>query len=373
MGKIESLTVEQEQLRREWYRRWFAIGCSCEPADRPRAETAIAAMYAEINEAAPRFIWVQSPATACLAIAALRQISTDASLQSSLQASLRASLQSSLQASLRASLRASLQASLGASLGASLQASLWDSLWDSLGASLGASLRASLWDSLGASLQASLWDSLGDSRFWGQQEAHWIAFYAFCRDVVGVSFEKKRAQQLDLWSEIAQSCGWWWPYKGLCIVADRPEIVRWETDRDRPRLHCDSGPALRYRDGWEVYSWHGLRVPEKLIEEPGAISVADIHAEQNQELRRAKLEIAGWERYLREAGARQIASDDTGELLEVDGLGDGDPIARFVHVRCPSTGREYTLRVPPQTETARAGVAWTFNTPADTYQPAQET
>jgi hypothetical protein len=114
-------------------------------------------------------------------------------------------------------------------------------------------------------------------------------------------------------------------------------------------------------------------VPERLILHPETITATEIHAEKNQELRRAMMERMGWSRYLAESGARKIASDDTGELLEVDGLGDGDAVARFVHVRCPSTSREYTLRVPPQTETARAGVAWTFGVDPEKYLPSQET
>jgi hypothetical protein len=312
MAKIESLTPKQEQLRQEWHRSWFQIGSSCEPANRTRAEAAITAMYAEIGEPPPKFLWVKSPATACLAIWAIKRVAKDEKLG--------------------------------------------DSLWVSLRASLGDSLRDSL-----------------SKEWWGQNEVYWIAYYVFCRDVVGVQYDEKRSLQLDLWSEIAQSCGWWWPYRGLCIVSERPEVVRWETDRERPRLHCGDGPALRFRDGWEVYSWRGLRVPVKLILERDAIKPADIHAEQNQELRRAMFEIVGWDRYLHEAGARSIHADDSGELLEVDGLGDGDRVARFVHVRCPSTGHEYTLRVPPDTMTAKAGVAWTFNVEPNSYRPDKET
>ena len=40
-----------------------------------------------------------------------------------------------------------------------------------------------------------------------------------------------------------------------------------------------------------------------------------------------------------------------------------------VLVKCPSTGRNYVLRVPPSIRTAREAVAWTFNIAADKYQP----
>jgi hypothetical protein len=154
------------------------------------------------------------------------------------------------------------------------------------------------------------------------------------------------------------------------MISDRPECL---TVDDQNRPHGEDQSFCRWRDGTELFSWHGVRVPRWIIEYPERITAALIHAETNQELRRAMTERMGWARYLAEAGARQIHQDETGEVLEVDGLNDGDSVARFVHVKCPSTGREYTLRVPPQTMTAREGVAWTFDVPAEKYQPGQET
>jgi hypothetical protein len=131
--------------------------------------------------------------------------------------------------------------------------------------------------------------------------------------------------------------------------------------------------AIRYPDGWGVYSWHGLRVPEWVITQPELITAEKIHAEKNQELRRALIERHTWDRYLSAVGARVVQTDDRGVLLELpDGVGDGDR-ARFVRVRCPSTGRQYALRVPPEIDTAAAGVAWTFGVDATAYRPSAET
>jgi hypothetical protein len=372
MDKIEKLTPEQEQQLHEWRKRWFAIGSCCAPADRVRAEAAITTMYTEIGEKPPKFVWVQSPATGVLAICAINKLG-----EAKVEHDLGDSLWTSLRDSLGDSLRDSLWTSLGGSLRDSLRDSLWTSLRDSLRDSLWTGLGGSLWTSLRDSLRDSLGDSLGDliwcKTWWGQQEAYWIAYYAFCRDVIGVRYDDKRLRQLDLWSGIAQSCGWWWPYRNVCVVSERPEVVRWEADRNPPRLHSEGGPALRYRDGWEVYSWHGLRVPKRIIDEPETITVAEIHAEQNQEQRRAMIERIGWMRYCEKAGAREVHRDDFGALLEMDGLGDGDTLARFVRVRDPSTGREYVLRVPPTVKTVREAVAWTFDVPEEQYAPTQET
>jgi hypothetical protein len=54
-------------------------------------------------------------------------------------------------------------------------------------------------------------------------------------------------------------------------------------------------------------------------------------------------------------------------------LTDDEPIV-VVSVHCPSTGRQYLVRVPRDTRTGRAAVAWTagFDNPDD-YAPVEET
>ena len=46
----------------------------------------------------------------------------------------------------------------------------------------------------------------------------------------------------------------------------------------------------------------------------------------------------------------------------------------FLHCRCPSSGREYLLRVPPTTSKCHAAAAWLagFDNP-DNYKPVKET
>ena len=121
--------------------------------------------------------------------------------------------------------------------------------------------------------------------FWGQMDAYWIAYYLFCRDVLGVKYDAEKSRHLDLWGDIAQSCGWWWCYENYVIVSDRPDVVRMEAHGDAERLHCENGPAVRFRDGGSVYAIHGVIVPESLIMNPGSITVAQIEAERNETIR----------------------------------------------------------------------------------------
>ncbi len=404
--KINELTPEQTAALPAFRNEWLKWGICTDRADRPRAEAAILAMRERVeNTNKPIFIWCHSPATAALAVHFLKsedfkkwasklpenslQDSLRASLWDSLWDSLRANLQASLwdslQDSLQDSLRASLWDSLQDSLRASLQASLWDSLRASLQASLRDSLRASLWDSLRASLQdslrASLWDSLWDSlrdslqdslwnSWWGQHDGYWIAFYLFCRDVIGVKYDAQRSKDLNLWRDIAQSCCWWQCHDNYVIISERPTIVRLD---DRNVLHSQSGPALAFADGWAVHSWHGTRIPGEWIEKPNVLTAAVALKQNNVEQRRAACEIIGWDKILHDLKSKTINRDDDpqiGELLEVS-LPDA-PRERFLRVQC-GTGRTFAIPVPPTVKTALEANAWTYGLEPIEYQPEGRT
>ncbi|MDV6373418.1 DUF6745 domain-containing protein [Deinococcus arenicola] len=116
-------------------------------------------------------------------------------------------------------------------------------------------------------------------------------------------------------------------------------------------LSAGSVPALR---------WRGVRVDERLAFAPETISGAEILTQPNAEVRRVMMERIGSERFLAEVGATVLDRDtDAGgerTLVRVD-LPDDEPFVA-VCVGCPSTGRRYTLRVPPTITRAQAASAW---------------
>lgn len=55
------------------------------------------------------------------------------------------------------------------------------------------------------------------------------------------------------------ACGPWWPLPDLVLLSERPQVLRFDADR---QLHADRGPAVAYDDGYAVYATHGtLRPP----------------------------------------------------------------------------------------------------------------
>jgi hypothetical protein len=98
------------------------------------------------------------------------------------------------------------------------------------------------------------------------------------------------------------------------------------------------------------------------------ITADEIDAATNETFRRDLIEaFGGIDGYM--ASATVMQSDEAGTLLRRETI--GEPVVA-VAVRCPSTGSEYMLRVPPTTKTAREGVAWTFGLAADAYQPSAQ-
>ena len=223
--------------------------------------------------------------------------------------------------------------------------------------------------------------ALSAGRFWGQTEASWPCFYLFCRDVLGIKYDEPHNSNLDLWAQVSRSCNWWWPFEGLCFVSDRPELVSWEPSTTAQRLHSLTGPAIRFRDGWEIYAIKGITVDKRVVMTPELLEPWEITDEPNTEIRRIMLERYGFDRYLAAVKATCLDSDTDPlgfprKLLRADLSGDES----LVMVQVTNSTAEpdgshklYHLRVPPTVTTVKQALAWTFGLSVDQYNPGKET
>jgi hypothetical protein len=164
---------------------------------------------------------------------------------------------------------------------------------------------------------------------------------------------------------------------GAAFLCGRPEYIKRD---EQNRLHCEDGPAIRWKDGYCNYFWHGVSVPEKLIERPDEITKEDLINETNAEVRRGMMEKLG-ERFYSLLDVFEVARETMGqgEFAREAVLyrsNEPDPVAgeyiQYVQVTCHSTGRQFTLCVPPNIETPGAAVAWTFGKTESDYAPIVE-
>jgi len=360
--KIEKLTEKQIAKFPEYVDKWTKIGLCTEPADRKMAEKGIKEAYKIAGLKAPRIVWCGSPMSMALTRAIICEKFPKIQGKNKID-SVRASVRASVGDSVGASVRASVRASVGASVRDSVRASVWDSVGDSVG--------DSVWDSVRDSVRDSVGDSVGDSGY-GQQDANWLGFYDYFYNECKL---KKETEKLKgLWM-IAKSANWFLPHEKICWISERPcELYK----DDSGRLHNTKGMALKYPDGWGIYSYHGTRLvgdKEYIISNPEQITVEKIDNEENIDIRRIMVDMYGIEKYLKDSNAEIISKDKFGELYKKE-VNNDEPIVmvKLLNSTPEKDGskKTYFLRVPQDIKTPHEAVAWSFGLSTKEYNPLIE-
>jgi hypothetical protein len=181
-----------------------------------------------------------------------------------------------------------------------------------------------------------------------------IPLVEFCHDDLGVPYDPGAYGALARLAEVARSCAWWWPFKRMCLVSERPA----ELHMAGGRLHREDGPAACFRDGWRVWAIDGVVVDEQIVLRPETQTRQQIRREWNLEVKRIRIQRLGWRRYLDAAGAvvvdrRRNDIEATRESLVR--FPDGDML---LICSCPSTGRVFGLDVPHHVRTCEGAQAW---------------
>jgi len=173
--------------------------------------------------------------------------------------------------------------------------------------------------------------------------------------------------------QLLQICPTFVAFDDLVIASERPTKIRRDSQE---RLHSlDDAPSIEYADVWGVYSIHGITVRPEIILEPESIKIEEIIGEWNLEIRRVMLARYGIEKFITSSGAQFLNEDECGMLYKMPMKYDQFNMVRVVN-RTPEpdgTFRTYFIAVPPNTTTAREGVAWSFQMEGAEYHPTIET
>lgn len=198
----------------------------------------------------------------------------------------------------------------------------------------------------------------------GSLNAGIISYYAFFKE----QCKLKNMEDIDGLTAITHHCGWVNMFDTHVYISERPTVIQFD---DRELLHCEDGPAIAYEDGFEIYSWHGQRVPGKWINE--GLTSKDALTCENLEQRRAACEILGWSHILDDLKVQVLHEDSNPEIgtlvaVEIPDIGR----EHFLRVQC-GTNRDFTIPVPPWCKTAREANAWTNWQDAHEFNPEVRT
>jgi len=207
---------------------------------------------------------------------------------------------------------------------------------------------------------------------YGQHTAGWCGYLSYLREVLAFEDETKDALPH---IELAKCCGWWFAFEHIAVMTDKPCLLKRD---EQGELHCEDGPALQYPDDEALYAVHGVVVPEEVIVKKDDITLEQIVAETNAEIRRVMTEVAPWGKLVQQADIIDTDNDLLmlpRRLLRVVIPDDEDInlIEVLDSTEGPRGRKTYYLRVPPDISTCKEAVAWTFDMKPDQYKPTTET
>ena len=91
----------------------------------------------------------------------------------------------------------------------------------------------------------------------GQDYSDWLCLYDYFIEVYGLKEKNKNIRGI---FQISKNAGWWMAYKDTCWISERHNIIKINSDG---KVHADGEMAIQYPDGWGVYAFDGIRIPEK--------------------------------------------------------------------------------------------------------------
>lgn len=348
---IKALTPEQRAQMPGWADKWIEIGLRTGSADRAKFESAAQKCYGFAGLPWPgRVVWVSSPMVLAIAAPAASLLLSDRTIKP------------------------------GPVLGAArdvAQKVAGGLLNDAVVAAICSAAAVSpeivpATQKEGKRVREAIrggWAHFIGGQFWAGGWWMGAAYASFFREVCDLELPGDLWERSLAYEATVESACWWCPHSNFVMVCERPaEIHRELADPNRPRgwgshrLHHDTRAAVSWADGWGVYAVHGVRIPferRHIVESPGRITVAEIEAETNAELRRVLIERYGTERYVVDSGATvvhslpadyPVAGLRTARLLRKD-VRDDEPIV-YVDVlnstpEPDGTHRRYMLRVDP--------------------------
>ena len=304
---ITKLTEEQEALLPVYRDKWLAIGLCTEPADRPTAEQGIHEAYQAAGiKTKPAIVWCGSPLSAAFTRAifmaikdALAEAEKDAG--ESVAERTKADIARGVWDAMTGLANSHVDNAVWNSAGKSSLYRMRDAVKGAVGDNV--EVNKEMLEKLEATVAESVKNSVNESGY-GQHDAHWLGFYDYFGEVLGLKEETAPLHGLQM---VAKSAGWYIPHENICWISERHNVCKLKDGQ----IHCDGGPAIAYPDGWSVWALNGVRVPQWLAETPAEeIDCIEFAKIENVEVRRE---------FIRKVGIERLCTKLKSEILDKSG------------------------------------------------------
>jgi hypothetical protein len=411
--RVDKLTPAQTAQMGPWADKWIEIGLRTGPADRAKFEAAVARCYKAAN--LPwhgNVIWVPSPLVMAFAAPTADYLLGSGAVHDAVRDSVLGAVNGAVRDAVDGAVSDAVHDAVDGAVNGAVNGAVRDSVLDAvdgavsdavngavndavhdavngavngavrdsvLGAVLGA-VDGAVSDAVDGAVHGAVdgavhdavkknWAKYIGGQFWVGGWYWGSAYVSFFREVCGLELTSDLSDRADAYRDTTQSACWWWPHKDFVMVCERPTVIHTELANPAVTrgwgshlLHCADGPAIAWPDGWGVYSIHGVQIPlakRHIVEAPDRITVAEIEAETNSEIRRVMIDRYGAARYVSDSGAtvvHQLPADHplpglrTARVLRKE-VPDDEPIVYVDLLNSTpepdGTTKRYMLRVDP--------------------------
>ena len=346
---IEKLTSEQEALIAIIRDEWIKIALDTSPTDKERAEAAINLTYEGYEP--PEIFWFDNPLAAVTWIVSNRERLGDFFQSNFVPDVITTKIPENM-----------INNAINARISTTVKHFVWEEVFEQLRFTL-ASFCEILSEALNNSFPYDCYEKdnyeeeEGDFELientiyhcpQGIWQIHEFGYYAYFH-AIGIDCSK-----LTAWWATAKECGCWWCFENAAVVTPKPSEINLDDDY---LLHAEGKPAVSY-DGFQIYAYHGVIIPEKYGQiHPSQWKAEWLLLEKNAELRRILIQGIGYHCICKELKAIELNVWQEYTLLKIDQDIDIEPI-HLLKMICPSTSNIHILRVPPNISSAREAIAW---------------
>lgn len=191
---------------------------------------------------------------------------------------------------------------------------------------------------------------------------HWLSFYEYFKKI-GVKFN---TEKFDKFLALIKSGVYdMIQYETHCIVSKKPDIIK----TNQTGLHSIEGPAIHFRDGFELYYLDGVKFEKKLWKKIATrkIKAKELLKIDNIEQRYIGMKYIGASILFKEFDTKLIETSAKGNsLYSMDGVIPNRTL-KILNYKCTTTGREYWKFVPDKMMNADEAQAWSHNMTLEQY------
>lgn len=111
---------------------------------------------------------------------------------------------------------------------------------------------------------------------------------------LGCAFDEPTTNDIKLYAQVIREMSMWAPYDNAAVVIERPIVYELNNEY---LFHCETGPAIVWKDGNKMFFLNGVSVPEYLVMTPSEnLDIEWCNAQENNKVKQEFVKKFGQER-----------------------------------------------------------------------------